>query len=104
MGKVKFKREFSEEQRVKFVTEALEIGSNIVIAKKYNINQVLLSRWLNNYRRYGQTLEPKDAAEDNNNKTIPNYKKEYKKAAEKVDELELKVKILEDMLKKKPHC
>lgn len=101
MEKVKFKRDFSEDEKIKFVTEALEMGSNIVVAKKYKINPVLLSRWINNYRRYGQTIEPKDAA-DNSNEIIPNYKKEYKKAVEKIDELELKVKILEDMLKKKP--
>ncbi|SFB40598.1 transposase, partial [Clostridium frigidicarnis] len=77
MEKKIFTRKFSEDQRVSFVKEVLESGSNILIAKRYDLNPQLLSRWVNNYRRYSQTLEPK---EPKNNEIIPNYKKEYKKA------------------------
>ena len=48
MEKVMFKRRFTEEQRVKYVNEVLESGSNVLIAKKYDINQVQLSSWVNN--------------------------------------------------------
>ena len=34
MEKVMFKRRFTEEQRVKYVNEVLESGSNVLIAKK----------------------------------------------------------------------
>ena len=37
MEKVMFKRRFTEEQRVKYVNEVLESGSNVLIAKKYDI-------------------------------------------------------------------
>ena len=96
MEKVMFKRRFTEEQRVKYVNEVLESGSNVLIAKKYDINQVQLSSWVNNYRRLGnsKTKEPKDQ------KIIPNYKKEYEKAQDKIKEQELKIAILEDLLKK----
>jgi transposase len=96
---VKFTRRFTEEQRIKYVNEVLESGSNILIAKKYDLHQGLLTKWVSNYRKYGQTLKPK---EPKCSKVIPNYKKEYKKAIEKIDDLELKVKILEDLLKKNP--
>lgn len=99
MEKVKFKRKFTEEQRVKYVNEVLESGSNILIAKKYDINQVQLSYWVNNYRRYRQTLQPK---EPKDTKIVPNYKQEYKKAQEIIKEQDLKIAILEDLLKKKP--
>lgn len=100
MEKVRFKRRFTEEERVSYVNEVLESGSNILIAKKYAINEVQLSTWVNNYRRYGQTLEPK---EPKNQDIIPNYKQEYKKAQEKIKEQELKIAILEDLLKKNNH-
>ena len=99
MEKVMFKRRFTEEQRVKYVNEVLESGSNVLIAKKYDINQVQLSSWVNNYRRFGQTLKPKEPKDQ---KIIPNYKKEYEKAQDKIKEQELKIAILEDLLKKQP--
>lgn len=97
MGEIKFKRRFTEEQRAKFVNEALESGSNILIAQKYNLHPGLLSRWVSNFRRYGQTLEPKEPIAT---KIIPNYKKEYKKYKKKNEELEVEVQILRDLLKK----
>ena len=81
MEKVMFKRRFTEEQRVKYVNEVLESGSNVLIAKKYDI----------------KPKEPKDQ------KIIPNYKKEYEKAQDKIKEQELKIAILEDLLKKNNH-
>ena len=100
MEKVRFKRRFTEEQRVAYVNEVLESGSNILIAKKYNINQVQLSYWVNNYRRYGHTLPPKEPKDP---KLIPNYKKEYEKAQEKIKEQEIEIAILRDLLKKNDH-
>lgn len=94
----RFTRKFSEEERLKYVNEALECGSNILICKKYDINQVLLSRWVNNYRRYGQTLAPKEQVDK---EVIPNYKKEYNKMKKELEEKELEVQILRDLLKKK---
>lgn len=97
MSKVVFKRTFTEDQRVAFVNEALESGSNILVAKKHNINQVLLSTWISNYRRYGQTLKPKEPKDKD---VIPNYKKDYQKLKSENDDLKLKISILEDLLKK----
>ena len=48
MEKVMFKRRFTEEQRVKYVNEVLESGSNVLITKKYDIKKVKLKRWVNN--------------------------------------------------------
>jgi len=94
----KFIRKFTEEERVSYVKEALEAGSNILIAKKYSIHPNLLSKWINNYRRYQQTLEPKEVVK---NEVIPNYKKEYKRMQKDLEEKELEIKILRDLLKKK---
>ena len=97
MSKVVFKRKFSEEQRVAYVKEVLESGSNSLIAKKYDINPVQLSTWVNNYRRYSQTIKPKNPKEG---EILPNYKKEYHKFKDENEELKLKIAILEDLLKK----
>lgn len=97
MGDIKFKITRTEEERVKFANEVLESGSNILIAKKYDIHPCLLSRWVTNFRRYGNTLGPKNSKKTT---VIPNYKKEYKKYMEKTKELELEVQILRDLLKK----
>lgn len=94
----KFIRKFTEEQRVAYVQEVLESGSNILIAKKYDINPVQLSFWVNNYRRYQQTLKPKVVVDK---ETIPNYKKEYNKLKKEVADKDLEIQILRDLLKKK---
>lgn len=94
----RFKRKFTEEERVRYVNEALECGSNILISKKYNINYSQLSIWLNNYRRYGKTIAPKEPVEK---EVIPNYKKEYDKIKKELDAKELEINILRDLLKKK---
>lgn len=94
----RFTRKFTEEERVAYVKEALEVGSNVLVAKKYDIHQSLLSKWISNYRKYQQTLEPKVPVEK---EVIPNYKKEYAKMKKELDEKELEIKILRDLLKKK---
>jgi len=94
----KFTRKFTEEQRVGYVKEVLETGSNILIAKKYDLHPHLLSKWVNNYRRYQQTLKPKVVEEK---ETIPNYKKEYSKLKKEVADKDLEIQILRDLLKKK---
>ena len=97
----KFIRKFTEEERVGYVMEVLETGSNVLIAKKYDINPKQLSNWVNNYRRYKQTLKPKVVVDQ---KPIPNYKKEYTKMKEQLEEKDLEIAILRDLLKKNnPH-
>ncbi len=96
--KIAFKRKYSEEERARIVNEALEYGSNILIAKKYELNADLLSRWLNNYRRYGVTIMPK---EPKIKKIIPNYKKEYEKMKKMIDDKDLEIEVLRELLEKK---
>ncbi|MGL4731134.1 MAG: transposase [Clostridium sp.] len=98
---VRFIRKYTEEERVKIVEEALECGSNVLIAAKYDISSKLISNWKCNYRRYKQTLKPKVIKEPKDEEVIINYKKEYKKAQEKCNELELEVAVLRGLLKKK---
>lgn len=94
----RFIRNFTEEERVAFVNEVLQSGSNILVAKKYDIHPGLLSRWVNNYRRYGTTIAPKKPVEK---EIVPNYKKEYNKLKKQLEEKELENNILRDLLKKK---
>ncbi len=96
----KFKRTFSEEERKRYVMEVLESGSNILVARKYDLNPVLLSKWVCNYRKYQQTLQTKEPKEK---EIIPNYKKEYKKLKKELEEKELEVEVLRDLLKKRPN-
>ncbi|WP_454054320.1 transposase [Clostridium sp. Marseille-Q7071] len=95
---IKFTRKFTEEERVAIVKEALEYGSNALVATKYDINPKLLSTWKGNYRRYQQTLKPKEPKEEN---IIVNYKKEYKKLVEENKQKDLEIAVLRDLLKKK---
>ncbi|WP_010291423.1 helix-turn-helix domain-containing protein [Clostridium senegalense] len=96
-----FIRKYTEEERVKIVEEALACGSNSLVAAKYNIHSGLVSNWKCNYRRYKQTLKPKNATQPKDEEIIVDYKKEYKKTKEKCKDLELEVAILHDLLKKK---
>lgn len=93
-------RQYTEEERVKMVEEALQFGSNSLIAAKYNINPVLLCKWKSCYRKYGQTLEPKKPKEVNSS-IMPDYKKQCAVLTKEKKELELEVAVLRDMLKKK---
>ncbi|WP_454052253.1 transposase [Clostridium sp. Marseille-Q7071] len=95
---IKFTRKFTEEERVAIVKEALEYGSNALVATKYDINPKLLSTWKGNYRRYQQTLKPKEPKEEN---IIVNYKKEYKKLVEENKQKDLEIAVLRDLLKKR---
>lgn len=94
----RFIRKFTEEDRVAIVEEALQCGSNAAVAAKYNINQMQLSNWKGNYRRYHQTLKPKNCEEKD---IIADYKKEYKKLLEENKEKDLEIAVLRDLLKKK---
>lgn len=94
----RFIRKYVEQERVAFVNEVLQSGSNILIAKKYDIHPSLLSKWVTNYRRYGMTLAPKEPVEKD---IIPNYKKEYDKLKKELEDKELEIKILRDLVKKK---
>lgn len=96
---MKFKRKFTEEERVKIVEDVLSCGSNSLIAAKHDINYVQLSTWKNNYRRYGQTTKPKEEKELS--EIIPDYKNSYKKLLKEKQELELEIAVLREMLKKK---
>lgn len=93
-----FVRKYTEDERKAFVIEALEYGSNILVCAKYDINPQLLSKWKNNYRRYGQTLEPKKPVEK---PVVINYKKEYQRAMSEIEKKDLEIAVLRDLLKKK---
>lgn len=95
---MRFIRKFTEEERVKIVEEALECGSNSLIAAKYNINPMQLSNWKCSYRRYGQTIKPKKAKALD--EPVPNYKKKCIALEKRNKELELEIAVLKDMLKK----
>ncbi|WP_454054473.1 transposase [Clostridium sp. Marseille-Q7071] len=94
----KFTRKFTEEERVGIVKEPLEYGNNALVAVKYDINPKLLSTWKGNYRRYQQTLKPKEPKEEN---IIVNYKKEYKKLVEENKQKNLEIAVLRELLKKR---
>ena len=97
--KTKFIRKFTEEERVALAEEALRVGSNTLVALKYDINPNLLSRWKTNYQRYGVTISPKDLEEQG--EVIEDYKKAYKKLKKELSEKELEIAILRDLIKKK---
>ncbi|MDD3223417.1 MAG: transposase [Clostridium sp.] len=94
-----FIRKYTEEERVKMVKEALQYGSNSLVAAKYNINPVLLCKWKSCYRKYGQTLMQKKSKELDN--PIPDYKKQCALLTKQKSELELEIAVLKDLLKKK---
>lgn len=93
----RFIRKFTEEQRVSMVVEALECDSNALVCSKCDINSQQLSNWKSNYRRYHQTLKPKDCKEK---EIIKDYKKEYLKLVEENKEKDLEIAVLRDLLKK----
>lgn len=99
---VRFINKFTEEERVMMVKESLECGSNVYVAAKYDINPVLLSNWKGNYRRYNQTLKPKEPREPNAKDVVINYKREYERLKEESKEKDLEIAVLRDLLKKKP--
>ena len=94
-----FIRKYTEEERVKIVEEALQYGSNSLIAAKYNINPVQICNWKSCYRKYGQTLKPKKPKELEC--PITDYKKQCALLTKEKCKLELEVAVLRELLKKK---
>lgn len=94
-----FIRKYTEEERVRMVEEALQYGSNSLVAAKYNINPVLLCKWKSCYRKYGKTLIQKKSKELDN--PIYDYKKQCTLLTKENSELKLELAVLKDMLKKK---
>lgn len=85
-----FIRKYTEEERVKIVEEALACESNsLVAAKYYNINSGLVFNWKCNYRRYKQTLKPKNTTQTKDKEIIVDYKKADKKTKEKCKDVDL---------------
>lgn len=92
---MRFIRKFTEDQRVKIVEEALEYGSNSLVAAKYEINPMQISNLKCCYRRYGTTLKTKEPKLQD--KPLPDYKKECIILEKRNKELELEVAVLRDM-------
>lgn len=96
---MRFTRKFTEEERVKIVEEVLEYGSNVLVAAKYDIHPKQISNWKSCYRKYGQTIKPKEAKMLD--EPIPDYKKKCMLLEKEKHDLELEVVVLRDLLKKK---
>jgi transposase-like protein len=48
------RREFSKEQKIQIVKEVMQTGNISVVARRYDIRNSVIGRWLDKYRQYGE--------------------------------------------------
>ena len=95
------KKQLTEEFRVKVVKEALETGEHGLVARRHDIHPATLSRWVNNYKKYGKTTVSKQTSKTTN-KDVKSHilEKENDRLKRLLGEKELEIQILRDLLKK----
>lgn len=95
------KKQLTEEFRVKVVKEALETGEQGIVARRHDIHPVTLSRWINNYKKYGKTTVSKQTSKTTNKDVKSQIlEKENEQLKKLLGEKELEIQILRDLLKK----
>ncbi|ASS90019.1 transposase [Aeribacillus pallidus] len=91
----------SKEFKLQVIKEAQETGNNSLVARRYELNSNMVSRWVREYKdgKYGDVdvtvlpdLDPKEISKENEKLKIL------------LGEKDLEIAILRDMIKKKnPH-
>lgn len=90
---------YSDEFKLNNVNEVLAGESVIAVARKNSISQVLLYRWIKEYKtagKFGNKTKHKRKPEN-----LGDAVKEIQHLNKKIDEKDLEISILRDMLKKK---
>ncbi len=89
------RKHYSPEFKQQIVKEALEVGNSSIVARKYDINQNIVSRWV------------RQSKNNDVNRTIPRVPQNHKELLNENEQLkkllgkkELENEILRDLLKK----
>lgn len=98
--KTNFKRNFTEDYRVKVVKEVLETGESGLVARRYDLHPNLVSRWVSNFRKYGQTTVSPNTSKTDKDPEKQILENENQNLKKLLGEKELEIKILRDLLKK----
>jgi len=98
--KTKSKRTFSEDYRVKVVKEVLETGETGLVARRHDLHPKLVSRWVNNFKKYGKTTVSTNTSKTDKDPEKQILEKENQNLKKLLGEKELEIKILRDLLKK----
>ncbi|MFD0957769.1 transposase, partial [Virgibacillus alimentarius] len=91
----------SKEFKIQVIKEALETGKPSVVARRYDLNANMVSRWIREYRdgKYGDTNAM--TVPDLDSKQLSNENDQLKKL---LGEKDLEIAILRDLVKKQnPH-
>lgn len=92
---------YTEELRQKIVKEAIDTGESSLVARRYDINPVLLSRWLTSYKKHGLTTkEFNEKKREYQSSKASELEKENKKLKKELEEQKLTNEILADLVKK----
>lgn len=89
------KRKYTNEERERIVDEALKLGNIKFVADKYGIRDTTIHYWLK-YSKNAKTTPPKELQKDNKN-----LKDQNSKLKQLLGEKDLKIMMLEEMLRKK---
>ncbi len=92
---------YSKEFKIQVIKEALETGKPSVVARRYDLNANMVSRWIREYRdgKYGDTNAM--TVPDLDSKQLSNENDQLKKL---LGEKDLEIAILRDLVKKQnPH-
>lgn len=105
------RRRHTPETKLRVVKEALETGNVSVVARRYELSSSMASKWVRQYRQYGETAFLNGGNEQLNNQHHHRSEKEYRdleteneRLKKILGEKDLEVAILRDLAKKQnPH-
>jgi transposase len=101
------RRRHSLETKLRVVKEALETGNVSVVARRYDLSSSLASKWVRQYKRYGEAAFSTNSNGRSSTQQISYSEQEYRQLESENERLkkilgekDLEVAILKDLAKK----
>ena len=84
------------------LTGALQVGRYAEVARRYQIHDTLVGRWVRIYRRHGPQGFERRPGSTRNGSVVQELERENERLKRLLGEKELEITILRDLVKKTP--
>ncbi len=100
------RKKYDAELKIRVAREAIETGNSTVVARRYEIAPVVVSRWVRNYKANGSVafdVTKKNAAHQDCSVQLRQVEHENEQLKKLLGEKDLEIAILRDLVKKGTH-
>jgi len=100
------RKKYNTEFKIRVAREAIETGNNTVVARRYEIAPVVVSRWVRNYKVNGSTafdVTKKRNAHQDDYLQLRQVEQDNEQLKKLLGEKDLEIAILRDLVKKGTH-